>query len=890
MNTLRRLNRWWNRLWDSKRVERDMDEELRDHIARRAEDLERGGVPASEAMRRARAEFGSVEGTKEDCRETRSFYWFDQFRVDIVFTLRTLLKNPGFTSVALLSLALGIGANTAIFSVVHAVLLRPLPYASPDRLVAIWESNPAIGKTRDDVAPLNFIDWTERATSFAGLSAFRYDGFNLSGKEYPEQITAVQASGNLFDVLGVAPRMGRGLTVQDEKSREKVVVVSYALWQQHLGGDPAAIGRSIELTDELYTVVGVMAPEFRFPADDPDVHIWFPMTFNRGDLSSRLGHSLSVVGRLAPGASVETAGSELNGIASQIAAADKDSNPGVVMTPMHEALVGNLRLGLWVVLGTVLLVLLIASANIANLLLAKAAARKREIALRTALGAGTGRLVRQFLTESLLLVIGGAVLGLILAFFTLDRLDGAVPAELLRLSDVTLAPPVLLFTGGLALLIGITFGLVPTFQASRLALRQALAEDGRASGSAEGRRVRSALVVAEVAVSVVLLVGAGLMLRSLAALTRVEPGFRAEGVVTGQIFLPQTKYPVDRSQYRPSPVSSTALAPQASFFETVLERTRSIPGVERAGAASSLPMNRVGIDFDLPVIIEGRPRLPDGEAPQADFRIVSRDYFETMEIPVLRGRSFSDFDRPGSVQVALVNDAMARQFFPDTDPIGQRLRIYGTPREIVGVVGSVRHRGLDQEPRPEMIVSHLQFQLGGMTLVVKSNLDAASLGPSIRSVVKSIDPDQPVTDVYRMEDHLAGSIALRRFQAILIGTFAALALVLSMIGIYGVISYSVAARTDEIGVRLALGASRMNVLGMVLKQGMALTLSGIAIGVILALAGARAASALLYNVSASDLRTFVLIPVLLAAAAFLACYIPARRATRLDPTVALRQG
>jgi putative ABC transport system permease protein len=864
-------------------LERGLDEEMRFHIDQQTEKNIRRGMTPAEARRRAFIKFGGFERIKENTRDEFRPALFEDFVRDLRYGARALGRAPGFTAVATLTLALGIGANTAIFSVVNTVLLKPLSYSEPDRLVFVWERNTAIGKDRDLVAPPNYLDWKSQNSVFDALGAYRVNGFALTGAGEPESLTAITLSSSLFRVLGVEPLVGRTFTQEEEARRDRVVVLRHEFWQRRFGGDRGLVGKSITLTGAAFTVIGVMPPSFRFPEGVP-ADLYSPLVFGPNELTGRRTHSLTVLGRLKDGVTIEAASSNMTAIAQGIAAADKTSNPDTSVVGAHDLLVENVRLGLLVLLGTVGFVLLIACANVANLLLVRATARRGEMAMRSALGAGRRRLIRQLLTESVLLAAVGSALGMLVAWSVLGVLVRVSPPDLPRIDQVGIDTTVLLFVTVIALLAGVGFGVAPALQVSGANLVDATQES-----RVRRQRGRSALVVAEVALSLVLLAGAGLMIRSFLKLQDLDLGFQSENVLTAQIFLPGTRYPIDPGQFRPTTSAATPqLSKPAAFYAQLLETLAATPGVESIGAVSSLPLNPVGIDFDLPVIVQGRPRPRAGEEPQADFRIATPDYFRTMRIALRNGRLFTEFDGPHATPVAIINETMANQIFPGEDPIGQRLLLYGKPREIIGVVASVKHHGFSRDPRPEMVLPSRQFQLGGMTIVALSRIEPAVLGATIARAVHTLDPELPVSRVRTMEEFQSASVAQPRFTALLLAGFALLAMSLALVGVYGVMAYAVGQRTREIGVRMALGAERADVVWMVVRHGVALAGLGIVIGLLGAAAGTRLMERLLFGVRATDPMTFVAAAAALGIATVVATCVPALRAARVAPVTALR--
>jgi putative ABC transport system permease protein len=794
---------------------------------------------------------------------------------DLRYGLRRLSRSPGFTLVAVGALALGIGANTAIFSVVNAVLLRPLPYPEPEQLVQVYESRPRQNMTRVDVSPNEFLAWADEGGSFRQLAAVDFASFNLTGRGEPERVSGALVTASYFPLFGVRPAHGRAfLPEEDQPGRDNVVVLGHELWQQSFGADPAVVGRAVNLDGTACTVVGVMPQGFRLPQN---AKLARPVAFTAQDRTRAGSHFLTVYGRLKPGVTGELAAAELAAVAGRLEQTFAQTNVGhqVMLAPLHEELVGDVRPALLLLLGAVGLVLLIACANLANLLLARAAARRKEVAVRAALGASRWRIVRQLLAESVLLSGAGGAAGLLLAVWGVDLLVGLDPAGVQRVGAVSLDAGVFAFTAALSLLTGLLFGLAPALQASKTDFVETLKEGGRSSGGGPARsRLRSALVVAEVALTVVLLVSAGLLTKSFRRLLDVDPGLDPRGVLTLDLSLPDTKYAESHQV--------------AAFYRQLLESVAALPGVEAAGAVSVLPL--AGSDNSNFVQIEGRPPLPAGQALRAGRRNVSADYFKALRIPLKGGRGFADADSAEAPRVAVINEAMARAFFAGEDPLGKRLRTGDNNPwvTVVGVVGDVRHRGLDVDVRPEMFFHAAQTPSREMTLVVRAAGDPLALVGAARERVLAVDRDQPVGNVKTMETWLAESLASRRFAVLLLGLFALVAAALAAVGLYGVVSYTVAQRTHELGLRLALGARPRDVLRLVIRQGMSMTLVGAVVGLVAALAFARLMSGLLFGVAAHDPATFVGVPVLLLAVALLACYVPARRATKVDPMVALR--
>ncbi|HKQ93853.1 MAG TPA: ABC transporter permease [Blastocatellia bacterium] len=798
------------------------------------------------------------------------------FWKDLRYGARMLLKNPGFTSIAVITLALGIGANAAIFSVVNAVLLRPLPFKEPERLIMIRETKiPQFPEF--SVSPGNFLDWKRRNTVFERLVAVRTPSFNLIGTGDPEQLSGMRVTDGFFAMLGAKPELGREFRPEeDQPGRDNVVILSHGLWQRRFGGDPKIIDQTITLSGRIYTVIGVMPVTFSFGGSE--TALWAPMGFTPDDAQNHGGHFLSAIGQLKPGATIEQARSEMSAIAGQLAQEFPDANAGwnVKLLPLQEFIVRSVETALLVLLGAVAFVLLIACANVANLLLARAAGREKEIAIRTALGAGRARIVRQLLTESALLALTGGVAGLLLAKWGTDLLLKLAPQNLPRMSGVSLDGRVLAFTAAVTLLTGLIFGLVPALQASKPNLTETMKDAGGRGSTEGGRRqfVRGSLVVLEMASALLLLVGAGLLIKSFWRLQRIDPGFNANNALTASVTLPSRKYPEENQQ--------------SAFFQQLLEKVRALPGVQAAGASNVVPL---GGDYVLGFVIEGRPPLPPGAGQSTNYYAVSADYFKAMGIPLLRGRVFTEQDTRNSTRVAVISDSMAKRMFPNEDPIGKRIHVTNGPtvfREIVGIVGDVKHYGLDQDTTLQTYEPYTQQPFSFMTLVVRTAGDPTNLTSAIRNQILSIDKEQPVSGIRTLEQRVSTSIAQQRFSMLLLGVFAAVAMVLAAVGIYGVLSYAAAQRTHEIGIRMALGARAGNVLKMVIGQGMKLALAGVALGSGAALALTQLMKRLLFGVTAADPMTYVVIALSLSLVALFACWIPARRAAKVDPMVALR--
>jgi len=864
------------------RMEGEMDSELRFHIESYAEDLARGGVPREEAMRRARMEFGGIENVKEEAREARGLSLFDTLQQDFRFGLRMLRRSPGFTAVAVLTLALGIGANTAIFSVVYGVLLDPLPYQDAGRLVLLNETTPKVGVV--SVSYPNFLDWRSQSREFSEMAAVHGASFNLAGVAQPETVNGGAVSPNFLSVLGVRPFLGRDFDATEEKAgAAPVILLSYSLWQTHFGADPNAVGRTIMLDGRGYTIIGVLPANFRWP-DKTDVLEPIGVWATQGSGATERGErgDMVVLARLAASASLPQACSEMEGIAARLAKEYPASNDqfGVALQPIREAFVNDMRPAILSLFGAVMFVLLIACANVANLLLVRGAGRTREIALRIALGATRGRVIRQMVTESCLLALLGGALGLFLAFAGIRGMTRLLPMGMLSGATVELNGVVLFFAVVMVAVAAFIFGVAPAVRSTKPDVQMHLKEGGAAAGTGVAQnRLRGAFVVAELALSLILLAGAGLMMKSLHLLLSVSPGFEPARVLTMEMDLRTAQYDKDPAI--------------RNFWQQVLDRVSGLPGVQSAAVGTVVPLTDNHSRGDI--TIEGMPLPKPGSFPHPDIHIVSAGYISTLGMPLLRGRTFTETDNETAPQVAMINAMLARQFFPNGDAVGKRF-MFGHPSatnapqwlNIVGVVGDTKLYGLANAARLEVYVPFRQSPPSHMNLLVKSGVDPVALTSAIRGAVASVDKDQPVFAISTMSQLVSDSVSTRTFTLILLGLFSGLALVLAAIGIYGVISYSVAQRTRDIGIRMALGASRSDVLRDVLGLGARLTAIGLALGLAGALAATRVLSSLLYGVRSTDAITFTAVSLLLMAVALFASYLPARRATRVDPMVALR--
>ncbi len=802
------------------------------------------------------------------------------FWQDLRYGARMLMRNPGFTLIAVITLALGIGANTAIFSVVNAVLLRPLPFPESERLVRLYEkeTDAATPSERLEVAPANFLDWQRQSRTLAGIAAWGDEEQALAGQDKAEPVMAAFVSANFFSVLGVSPLYGRVLTSEeDQPDRDTVALLGYGLWQRRFGGDPNVVGQRVNLDGSRYTVVGIMPAGFQYPRG---AEIWTPLALNANQTQMREAHFLQVVARRQPHASLAQVRAEMETIANSLAQQYPATNKNwtVNVLPLLEDEVGQVRQTMLLLMGVVSLVLLIACANVSSLLIARGATRRTEITIRAALGASRWRIVKQLLTESVLLAGLGGGLGLLLALWGTDVLLALSPSEIPRMQTVRVDLGALGFTLAATVLAGLVFGVLPALQAAQVNLHESLKEGGRgAAGAPTNKRIFGALVVSEVALALIVLVGAGLLLNSFLRLQRVEIGIQTSNLLTVEVNLPSARY--SGNNWR---------AQRLNFYGQVIERIRALPGVASVGAIDSLPLS--GDQRGWTFRKEGQTLAPS-ERPVAGFQVATTDYFRAMGMQIRRGRAFTEADRDGSPQVAIINESFARRFYPNEDPLGQRIIIRNRPEasEIVGIVNDVKHFGPDKVPGPEMYVPYNQLVVGAVPLVVRTKSEPEALIGAVQQEIRAVDREVAIGKVRTMTQMMAAALAERRFALLLLGGFAAVALLLAAVGVYGVMAYAVTRRAHEFGVRMALGAQTQDVTKLVIRQGMKLAAIGVMIGLLAAFALTRLLSDMLYEVSAADPLTFAVVALLLTAVALLACWIPARRATKVDPVVALRR-
>jgi putative ABC transport system permease protein len=810
-----------------------------------------------------------------------SCYDAAHMKSDLREAFRALAAAPGFTAVVVLTLALAVGVTTTIFSVLHGVLLRPLDYAAPHRLVALFESNRALGQEQAESALATFLDWRAQNRTFENMGAWRYRGFTLTGDGDPERIVSVEATPSTFHTLGVSPVVGRLFSSNEEtRGHERLALISFGAWQRRFGGRDDVVGRSLRLDDQTFEIVGVMPEMFRFPADDPKVEVWSPLTFDLSALASRPHRMYKVIGRLAGTSSIDLAREDMARVAARVAADNPTTNAGwgALLIPAHQQVVGNIGGTIWMLFGAVVLVLLIACANIANLLLARSTLTVRDFAVRAAFGAGRWVLVRRSMVETALLASGGIAVGLPLAWWGIATLRTLVPARVPRGTDIGLDTTVLAFTAVVGLGAAVLVGLIPALRAMRPNVVGVLQDTGRGGvPSRRSRRVSNAMVVAEVALALVLVIGAGLLVRSFIRLTAVDPGFRTSGIVAVDLVLPNTRYP--------------KAPPKIAFYDTLLAELRAVPGLDVVGAVSALPMSPLGLDFSLDFTIDGLASTSPTERPRAAYRGVIAGYFEAMGIALREGRTFNAFDgREGGQRVAIVNETLARRYFS-----GQRAldRVIQMPMAgtltVVGVVADTRQQGFDEVPRPQVYVPYYQLALTEMQVVLRSGLPAADVASRVRSVLRRIDPDLPIASVSAIEDLLSEAVAQPRFNMALLVGLALSAALLAAVGVYGVVTYSVSRRTVEIGVRMALGADPDRTFREVVLAALRVVLTGVAIGLGAAAVLGRWMESLLFGVSPVDIVTYAMAGLVLVVVGLLAASLPARRAARIDPVKALRE-
>ena len=805
---------------------------------------------------------------------------------DLRYGARMLVKNPAVTVVAIIALTLGIGANTAIFSVVHSVLLRSLPYEDGERLAIVWEHRKSGKGNPQNVINLgNFFDWKDQNNVFSDMAAFFDLNVNLTGDGEPEEVSSQIVTTNLFNVVGVKPVHGRTFAPDEGKpGQPNVIVIGYDLWQRRFGGDPGIVGRKVTLNNEPNEIIGVLPPNVGWYVQKGSMvskppEIWSPWQVSN-ELRQRQGRFARAVARLKPGVTVAQAQNEMNIIGARLEQQYPEFNTqwGVTVVPLRTQFTGEIRKPLFIMLGAVGFVLLIACANVANLLLGRAASRRKEIALRAGLGASRWRIARQLLTESILLSTVGGGLGLLLSWWGTKALIALSPPELIDLRATTVNLPVLAFTIGLTFLTGIVFGLVPAFEAARFDLNESLKEGGMHGGGKRSQRLRTAFVVTQVALALVLLVGAGLLMKSFNRLRSVEPGFEPNNLLTMRVNLPSRKYDTD-----PKVIN---------FFRQAAEKLRAIPGVEAAGAINTLPFS--GPHSGTNIDIEGQPKLPPGQELGTGICVTDANYFQVMGIPLKRGRLFTQQEATEMRHVVVINEAFARVNFPGQNPLGKRVTIYmkddaeNKPTEIIGIVGDNKHLGLDAEIEPMAFWPQPELTYSSMTLAIRTRGEAMNIAGAARNVIHEIDPEQPIGEVRTMNSLMAKSTARSQFSTVLLAVFSVVALVMAAVGIYGVISYSVQQRTHEIGIRMALGAQRRDVRALIVKQGIILGSVGVVVGLIASFALTRLIASLLFEVTATDTSTFAAVAAGLFIVTLIACYVPARRATKVDPLVALR--
>lgn len=876
-------------LFHRAQADQELENELRDHLKQKTAEYVAKGMTQQEAHRRAQLDLGGLEQTKEKCRDARHLSWIQDLLQDLRYGLRMLRKSPAFTAVAVSTLSLGIGANTAIFSIVDAVLLRPLPYNAPERLVVIGEVAP--GNRSISVAYPNYLDWKAQNKSFDNMAAYNSTGVILRAADASDRLDGWMVSASFLRTLGVTVALGRDFSDEDERTAAPVLLLTDGLWKRRFGGDPAVINSPVTLDGKRYTVIGVLPPGFRgyFTYGPPEILVPFAVQIAADkDWLNRTSHAGTMaIARLKPGVSLVDASSEMKVLAARLAKQYPDTNSGnsVSVLPMLDEIAGDIRPALLVLLAAVGAVLLLACTNVASLQLARSMARSGEIAVRIALGARRSRVMRQLLTESFLLSMLGGTLGVVLAMWCVSAVVKAKPSDLPRLDVIAINQRVLVFTAGLSLLTGVLFGLLPAWRISSGGAHQALQAAGRSGGlTHSGRRVGNSLVVTEIALSLLLLISAGLLIRSFARLRAVDAGFTPQGVLTFRIFPPEERYPDSEHRLR--------------FYEAAIQKLRTLPGVEAIGAITPLPFSGSGWQNDYR--IEGQPLPQNNEYPSTEAHYVTPDYFRVMQVPLLRGRLFSEKDRKGALPVVVINETAAQRMWPNQDPLSKRIRA-GSPVDlvspdqektpwwtVVGIVRDVHQYSLDRVTKVDVYFPLYQRPVYVQTFVVRASAPSLALADSIRGAIAQLDPTAPVFRVAAMGQYISASLDSRRLVLALMGGFAGLALLLATVGIYGVISYGISRRTREIGMRMALGARRRDILSMILSQTMALVAAGVTLGLLAAVFATAFLRAQLFGVTPRDPATFLGVAVLLVLLALLAIYFPARRAMRLDPMSALR--
>jgi putative ABC transport system permease protein len=869
------------------RIRQEVEEEIQLHLAARIAELQRQGLSPEAAREEALRLFGDVEQTRKVCmesdwrreRQVRRREYYGEMKRDVVHALRQLRRRPGFALVAVLTLGVGIGANTAVFSAADHVLLRPLPYADIERAVTLWETERGTSTDHKEVSPGNLLEWRERNSSFEYLAVAEPYGFDITGDGPPQPLHAWLVSEGFFEALGIEPILGRNFVAEEfQPNSGFVVLLSHGLWQRQYGGRPSIVGQTIQIDHQAATVVGVLPPELEYPQPRD---IWAPKWFRESELNDRYSDYMFAVGRLVPGPTVASAQADMDRVAAAMAEEypRSNTNTGVNVIPLSQQILGDVRPALLVLLAAVGFLLLIACANVATLLLARGVEREREFGLRAALGAGRPRLVRQLISESVLLSAAGGVVGLLLAHVGVRALTALIPPELPRVGAIAIDGRVMAFAVIITVLTALLFGLAPSIRFTRPDLRAALAAGERSSGGGRQRtRLHRVLVVSEIALALMLLVGAGLLIRSYADLVDNELGFATANRATIQLFL-YDQNPTPQQRYQ-----------RAIEME---ERFEATPGVANVAIVSALPFHPHKIAADATLRIEGRPEPAPGEERQVFTTVVSPDLFRLMGIPLRSGREFRPEDRADAVPVAIINESLRRRFFPDENPIGRRVRIgvMAAPVtwEIVGVVADVRPTTLDSDPQPELFVPFAQSMTGSVTFVVETQRDAALLMPTLRNQLWQVDPNQTIYYAATIEELISDTLVERRFHLVLLAAFSAVALVLATIGIYGLISFSASRRTNEIGVRIALGARNSDVVGMILRDGIRMGLAGVAIGVAGAFALTRFMETMLYGVAPTDVLTYASTAALMLGVSALAAYVPAQRAAQGDPLTALRE-